>query len=76
VVGKNVAIVFGAGSTTTGDSAYGIDGSSATTVGTLPVRVVDVVPASANGPRNATTTGYYEFIVKLNTQAYNDVNGS
>ena len=76
LVNKNVAIVFGAGSTVTGDSAYGIDGSSATTVGTLPVRVIDVVPASANGPRNATTTGYYEFIVKLNTQAYNDVNGS
>jgi hypothetical protein len=76
VIGKNVAIVFGAGSTTTGDSAYGIDGSSATTVGTFPVRVVDVIPASANGPRNATTTGYYEFIVKLNTAAYNDQVGS
>jgi hypothetical protein len=76
VVGKNVAIVFGAGSTTTGDSAYGIDGSSATTVGTLPVRVVDVVTASATGPRSASATTYYEFVVKLNTAAYNDQVGS
>jgi hypothetical protein len=76
LIGKNVAIVFGAGSTTTGDSAYGIDGSSATTVGTLPVRVVDVITASATGPRNASATTYYEFVVKLNTAAYNDQQGS
>jgi hypothetical protein len=76
LVGKNVAIVFGAGSTTTGDSAYGIDGGSAATTNTLPVRVIDVIVASDTGPRTVAATTYYEFIVKLNTAQYNDQSGS
>ena len=75
LVGKNVALVAGAGSTATGDSAYGIDGSSATTVGTLPLRVVDVIPDTATGPRTASATTYYEFMVKFNLHQYTDVNG-
>jgi len=76
IVGKNVALVANVGSTTTGDSAYGIDGSSATTTNTLPLRVVDVITASATGPRSATATTYYEFVVKLNTAQYNDATGA
>ena len=76
IVGKNVALVANVGSTTTGDSAYGIDGSSATTTNTFPVRVVDVITASATGPRSATATTYYEFVVKLNTAQYNDSTGA
>ena len=76
IVGKNVALVANVGSTTTCDSAYGIDGSSATTTNTFPVRVVDVITASATGPRSATATTYYEFVVKLNTAQYNDSTGA
>jgi hypothetical protein len=75
MVGKNVAMVAGAGSTATGDSAYGIDGSSATTTATFPIRVIDVIPASATGPQSSNTTTYYEFVVKWNLAQYNDTTG-
>jgi len=76
IVGKNVALVANVGSTTTGDSAYGIDGSSATTTNTLPIRVIDVIVDTATGVRTATATTYYEFVVKLNTAQYNDSTGA
>lgn len=75
IVGSNVALVAGAGSTTTGDSGYGIDGSSAATTATLPVRVIDVVPDTATGAANVAATTYYEFIVKFNTNQYNNTTG-
>ena len=75
IVGANVALVAGAGSTTTGDSGYGIDGSSAATTATLPVRVIDVVPDTATGAANVAATTYYEFIVKFNTAQYNSTTG-
>ena len=75
IVGSNVALVLNVGSTTTGDSYYGIDGSSANTTNTLPVRVVDVVPDTATGPANATASTYYEFLVKFNTAQYNSTTG-
>ena len=75
MVGKNVAMVAGAGSTTTGDSAYGIDGSSATTTATFPIRVIDVIPASATGPQSSNSTTYYEFVVRWNLAQYNDTTG-
>jgi hypothetical protein len=75
IVGSNVALVANVGSTTTGDSYYGIDGSSANTTNTLPIRVIDVVPDTATGPATATATTYYEFIVKINTAQYNNTTG-
>jgi len=75
IVGSNVAIVLNAGSTTTGDSFYGIDGSSANTTNTLPVRVVDVVPDTATGPATVAASTYYEFLVKFNTAQYNSTTG-
>ena len=75
MVGKNVAMVAGAGSTATGDSAYGIDGSSATTTATFPIRVIDVVSASATGPQSSNSTTYYEFVVRWNLAQYNDTTG-
>jgi hypothetical protein len=75
MVGKNVAMVAGAGSTNTGDSAYGIDGSSATTTNTFPIRVIDVIPASATGPQSSNSTTYYEFVVRWNLAQYNDTTG-
>ena len=75
IVGSNVALVLNVGSTTTGDSYYGIDGSSANTTNTLPVRVVDVVPDTATGPANVAASTYYEFLVKFNTAQYNSTTG-
>ena len=75
IVGSNVALVANVGSTTTGDSYYGIDGSSANTTNTLPIRVIDVVPDTATGPATTTATTYYEFIVKFNTAQYNNTTG-
>jgi len=75
IVGANVALVANVGSTNTGDSYYGIDGSSANTTNTLPVRVVDVVPDTATGPATNSSTTYYEFLVKFNTAQYNNTTG-
>ena len=70
VVGSNMALVQNAGSTTTGDSAVAVLSSSANTTNTLPVRVIDVVPATATG-----ADAYVELIVKINTHQYNNTTG-
>jgi hypothetical protein len=75
IVGSNVAISVNTGSTTTGDSYYGIDGTSANTTNTLPIRVVDVVPDTATGPAGVAATTYYEFLVKFNLHQYTDTTG-
>ena len=75
LVGSNVAITVNTGSTATGDSYYGIDGASADTTNTLPVRVIDVVPDTATGPAGASATTYYEFLVKFNLHQYTDTTG-
>jgi hypothetical protein len=61
LVGNNVALVQNAGSTGTGNSAVAIDGTSAAVTATLPIRIVDVVPDTANASGN-----FCEFIVKWN----------
>ena len=75
IVGANVAISVNTGSTTTGDSYYGIDGTSANTTNTLPIRVVDVVPDTATGNAGNSATTYYEFLVKFNLHQYTDTTG-
>ena len=75
LVGANVALSINTGSTNTGDSYYGIDGASAGTTATLPVRVIDVVPDTATGPREVAATTYYEFLVKFNLHQYTDTTG-
>ena len=75
IVGSNVSLVANVGSATTGDSYYGIDGSTADTTNTLPVRVVDVIPDTATGPATTAATTYYEFLVKFNTAQYNSTTG-
>ena len=74
LVGANVALATATGSTATGDSYYGINGASATT-DALPIRVIDVVPDTATGPRDVAATTYYEFLVKFNLHQYNDTTG-
>lgn len=68
-VGQNTSVVLNTGSATTGDSRQAIDDTTATT-NTLPIRIVDVVPATATG---ADT--FVEFIVKINTHTYNNTTG-
>ena len=75
LVGSNVALATATGSTATGDSYYGINGASADTTNTLPVRVIDVVPDTATGPAGSSSTTYYEFLVKFNLHQYNDTTG-
>ena len=60
-VGNNAALVQNTGSTTTGDSLVAIDGSSLAATASLPIRIVDVVPDTANSAGN-----FCEFICKFN----------
>ena len=62
VIGSNAALVQNTGSTTTGDSKVGIyTAAGATTTDTLPIRIIDVVPDTANSSGN-----FCEVIVKWN----------
>jgi hypothetical protein len=70
VVGANMALVQNTGSTTTGNSAVAVLSGSDNTTNTLPVRVIDVVPAT-----QIDSTHYCELIVKINTHQYNSTTG-
>ena len=62
VIGSNAQLVQNTGSTTTGDSKVGIyTAAGGTTTATLPIRIIDVVPDTANSSGN-----FCEFIVKWN----------
>jgi hypothetical protein len=61
VVGSNAPLVQNAGSTTTGDSAIAINGASVATTASLPIRIIDVVPDTANAGGS-----FCEFICKFN----------
>ena len=63
IVGVNMAIDQGTGSNTTGDSGAGVlvATNAAGNAATLPVRVVEVVPATAT-----SNTTFTEVVVKLN----------
>jgi hypothetical protein len=69
-VGSNVPLVLNAGSTTTGNSAFGVTLTGAGTTATIPLRVIDVVPETA-----LVTGGYTELLVKINTHQYNNTTG-
>lgn len=68
-VGQNTSVVLNAGVAATGDSQQAISTTTNTTA-TLPIRIVDVVPATATG---ADT--FVEFVVKINTHTYNNTLG-
>jgi hypothetical protein len=61
VIGSNAPLVQNSGSTTTGDSAVAINGGSVATTASLPIRIVDAVPDTAN-----STGSFCEFICKFN----------
>ena len=67
IVGTNMAIVQGTGSTTTGNSGLSVVATNAQgNAAALPVRVVAVIPDTATGA-NAFT----EVLVKFNNHQYN-----
>jgi hypothetical protein len=68
-VGQNAIVVLNSGNANTGDSAQAIDDTTDVTA-TYPIRIVDVVPATAT-----STTTYVEMIVKINTHTYNNTTG-
>ena len=62
IIGTNVEMVQNTGSTITGDSKIGVySAAGATTTASLPLRVIDVVPDTANSSGN-----FCEVIVKWN----------
>lgn len=69
-VGSNVALVLNAGSTSTGNSAFGATLTGAGTTATIPLRVIDVVEQTATAPGV-----YAELLVKINVHQYNSTTG-
>jgi hypothetical protein len=70
VIGSNLSLVQGAGSTITGNSGVSVLGSSTAITATLPIRVVDVVPETATDADE-----FVELIVKINIHQYNNTTG-
>ena len=69
-IGSNVEVVTGTGDATTGNSGMSILAGSEAVTGTFPIRVVDVVYATATG---ADT--FPELIVKINLNQFNYTTG-
>jgi hypothetical protein len=71
-IGTNMSILATAGSTATGNSSYSVLSTSPAVTATFPVRVIDVVPATA-----PSGTTYSEVIVKINfgIHQYNNATG-
>ena len=61
-LGKNCAVVQTAGSTTIGTSKNAVDGSTAATTATLPLKLVDFV----DGPDSAVGDTYTDVLVMFN----------
>jgi hypothetical protein len=68
-VGQNAIVIRNAGIAATGNSQQAIDDTTATT-NTLPIRIIDVVPATATG-----ADAFVELVVKINTHTYNNTTG-
>lgn len=60
-VGTNTGLIQNPGSETTGDSAVAINGAGFATTASLPIRIIDVVPDTANAGGS-----FCEFICKFN----------
>jgi len=71
IVGNNVALVQNAGDADTGNSAVAVDGSSAATTASLPVRIIDVVPETVDDSGDFT-----EVIVKWNAPYFTLAEGT
>lgn len=72
-IGCNMAVVLGAGSTQTGDSGMSILAGSQDVTAALPIRIIDIVPATAYVTGGNTV--YPEMIVKINLHQYLNTTG-
>jgi hypothetical protein len=61
VIGTNAELVQNAGLTSTGDSRIGLYATTSATTASLPIRIIDVVPDTANSSGN-----FVEVICKFN----------
>lgn len=61
VIGTNAELVQNAGLTSTGDSRIGLYATTSATTASLPIRIIDVVPDTANASGN-----FVEVICKFN----------
>ena len=71
IVGNNVSLVQNAGDADTGNSAVAVDGSSAATTASLPIRIIDVVPETVDASGDFT-----EVIVKWNAPYFTLAEGT
>ena len=71
-IGTNMSILATAGNTATGNSNFSVLSTSPAATNTFPVRVIDVIPATAPSAGN-----YAEVIVKINfgIHQYNNATG-
>ena len=69
-IGSNMALVQGAGNTTSKNSGVSLEAGSEATTATLPIRVIDVVRDTATG-----ADAFPEVLVKINTHQYNSTTG-
>ena len=68
IIGTNMSVRQGTGSSTTGDSAVSVYATNAQgNAAALPVRVIGVVPETASSAGN-----YTEVLVKINNHQYNN----
>lgn len=71
IVGTNMAVRQGTGSTTTGDSAVSVFATNAQgNAAALPLRVIAVIPDTASN-----ATAFTEVLVKFNNHQYNNTTG-
>lgn len=69
-IGANIEVALGTGgSTATGDSSMSVAAGTEVVTATVPIRIVDVVPATK------TATGYPELIVKINVTQFQNATG-
>lgn len=71
-VGSNCRLVLNTGNTSSGDSRVAIYTAAGATTSSLPMRIVDVIPETANSSGN-----FVEFVVKFNFgyHSYNNATG-
>lgn len=69
-IGSNMSLIQGTGDTATGNSGVSVLAGSEATTSTLPIRVIDVVEATATDADE-----FVELVVKINLHQYNRATG-
>jgi hypothetical protein len=69
-IGANIEVVQGTGSNATGNSGMSVEAGTEADTSTFPIRVIDVVPATA-----VNATHFTELIVKINVSQFDRATG-